>query len=484
MTTSSILLIHPPVAKPCEPPAGVARLAGTLRAAGVDCRVLDASLHGILGLLAQPAAAADTWTRRAAGHLGEHLQGLRSPSLYTHLDRYKRAVADVNRILAVNARQAGAAVSLSDYSEPHRSPVCRDDLLQAAAQHADNPFIPVLEARLHRLLDGWQPDVVGISIGFMSQVLCGFALAGWFRRHLPKVRIVMGGGLITSWGQIPGPGNPFAPLVDQWVFGPGEWVLLEMCNASVPRSPAACRDDFDGLPLERYLAPGSVLPVSTARGCYWRKCAFCPERAEAGRYVPRDPGEVIEALAMLKRRFAPVLIHFLDNALSPRFLRRLIQQPPGVPWYGFVRITPHLADPAFAAGLRASGCVMLKLGIESGDQQVLDALGKGIALATVSGALRTLKTAGIATYAYLLFGTPAETEAAARNTLAFTLAHAEAIDFLNLAIFNLPAYSPEAAMLETDAFYPGDLSLYRAFAHPHGWHRGRVRRFLEREFKR
>ena len=37
----SILLIHPPVSKPCEPPAGLALLSGALTAAGIDCRVAD-----------------------------------------------------------------------------------------------------------------------------------------------------------------------------------------------------------------------------------------------------------------------------------------------------------------------------------------------------------------------------------------------------------------------------------------------------------
>ena len=33
--------------------------------------------------------------------------------------------------------------------------------------------------------------------------------------------------------------------------------------------------DFDGLPLERYLAPELVLPLATSHGCYHGKCAFC-----------------------------------------------------------------------------------------------------------------------------------------------------------------------------------------------------------------
>ena len=51
---------------------------------------------------------------------------------------------------------------------------------------------------------------------------------------------------------------------------------------------------------------------------------------------------------------------------------------------------------------------MLKLGLESGDQGLLDALGKGINLGTAAQALAALTAAGIGTYVYLLFGTPKE----------------------------------------------------------------------------
>jgi radical SAM superfamily enzyme YgiQ (UPF0313 family) len=127
---------------------------------------------------------------------------------------------------------------------------------------------------------------------------------------------------------------------------------------------------------------------------------------------------------------------------------------------------------------------MLKLGLESGDQDVLAALQKGIDLPMASAALKNLKAAGIATYIYLLFGTPAETREAAERTLAFTANHSEQIDFLNLAVFNLPAYGPDSESFEQGEFYAGDLTLYRPFAHPRGWNRGEVRRFLEKEFKR
>jgi radical SAM superfamily enzyme YgiQ (UPF0313 family) len=155
-----------------------------------------------------------------------------------------------------------------------------------------------------------------------------------------------------------------------------------------------------------------------------------------------------------------------------------------VPWYGFVRFEKQLADPKFCHALKQSGCVMLKLGIESGDQAVLDRLHKGIELEMAGRILENLRQVWIAVYGYLLFGTPAEDLDAARRTLAFVQQHHQAITFLNLAIFNMPLFGDEVLEYETELFYEGDLSLYTGFKHPKGWGRGEVRRFLRQEFIR
>jgi len=48
---------------------------------------------------------------------------------------------------------------------------------------------------------------------------------------------------------------------------------------------------------------------------------------------------------------------------------------------------------------------MLKLGLESGDQGVLDQMKKGFCLEEASRVIKNLREAGISTYVYLLFGT-------------------------------------------------------------------------------
>jgi radical SAM superfamily enzyme YgiQ (UPF0313 family) len=476
-----MLLIHPPVAKPSEPPAGIARLAGALSHHAIRHHLLDGNLEGLLWLLEQPVSANDTWSRRATRSLPQHLQALRDPTTYGYPDRYVRAVSDINRLLAVAGDGSGASVGLADYQHRQLSPLCSDDLIAAAGTPEHNPFFPWFSRRLPDLVEDFQ--LVGFSLNYLSQALTTFAMIGFIRRHYPTLTIILGGGLVTSWLQRPHWQNPFAGLIDELVAGPGEEMLLGRCKVQ-KASKISTTPEYGSLPLNDYLAPGVILPYSAASGCYWNRCSFCPERAEGNSYHPLPIQSVVSDLKLLSDRHRPRLIHLLDNAVTPALLRQLIEQPPGPPWYGFARIDEQLADLDFCLALRRSGCVMLKLGVESGDQRVLDRLQKGVQLDVISRALKNLRQAGIAVYCYLLFGTPAEDEAAARQTLDFVARHADAITFLNLAIFNMPALSPEAVEYDSEPFYDGDLSLYTSFTHPLGWDRRGVRRFVSQEFSR
>ena len=181
--TRSILLIHPPVAKPGEPPAGVAKLAYALKTNGVDCRLYDASLDGLIGLVNSPLTAEDTWTRRALNHRRANIEALREPSLYTNPDRYKRAVMDVNRVIAMAGKRSRSTVSLANYAEQQLSPVRSPDLIRAAETFRGNPFFPIFSRKLKSLFEEREPDVIGLSINFMSQALCAFAMIGFIREQ-------------------------------------------------------------------------------------------------------------------------------------------------------------------------------------------------------------------------------------------------------------------------------------------------------------
>jgi hypothetical protein len=476
------VLIHPPLSRPCEAPAGVALLAGALKAHGIPHLSVDANLEGVLHLLQGEVLAEDTFTRRAKAHLEENLAFLRNGNGFRDRGQYIRAVSEISHILEVRALPQKTRLGLNNLQHDELSPLRSADLVRRAEEPEGDVFAPYLRTRLTGLLEAEAPRTVGISINFLSQALGAFAAIGLLRSLDAGMRIVLGGGLITSWLKGPLEGNPFTGLVDDMVAGPGENRLLELAGVRSPHSPRVPDyDAFRGLP---YLSPGFVLPFAASTGCCWGRCSFCPERAERNRYACIPAREVPPRVNDLCGRYAPSLVHFTDNAMSPALLSAMAASGLDAPWYGFARFTPQLTDPDFCRALRHSGCVMLQLGLESGDQAVLDSLDKGIELEDASRALRNLHAAGIGTYVYLLFGTPAEDEESARTTLDFVAAHAAHIDFLNLSVFNLPRYGDEAGSLETYDFSEGDLSLYQGFTHPRGWDRSRVRRFLDREFRR
>ncbi len=483
-----MILIYPPVAKPCEPPAGIAKLCGALSHHGIKYNVLDANLEGLLSLLKTPPVPLDTWTHRASRHLSRHLASLTCWDAYRDDGRYRRAIKDLNRLLEMTARSSRVRLGLANYEHEELSPTRSTDLVRAAENPEDNPFYPYFRNRLTELFKNEQPSIIGFSLNYLSQALCAFAMIGFLRRECPGVKLVLGGGLVTSWMRRPHWQNPFKGLVDHLVAGPGEDPLLSLIHRKRGTKNRTGKDhyrpNYEPLPMRDYFAPGPILPYSSSSGCYWNRCSFCPERAEGNPYIAIPIEEVVSDLLHLVAKQKPVLIHLLDNAISPSLMKAISENPPGVPWYGFARMTRHLIDPDFCLALKRSGCAMLKLGLESGDQMVLDNLQKGIDLEEVSSALKNLKKSGIATYVYLLFGTPPEGLTEARRTLEFVVKHQDGIGFLNLAIFNMPIYGPEAQQMETKTFYEGDLSLYTSFDHPKGWNRQSIRQFLDKEFKR
>jgi len=466
----------------------VALLAGALKQNGFDCTAIDANIGGLLWLAenGQPSPD-DSWTRRAVSHLNDNLADLKTPTLYTNRDRYRQRVMDVNRVIQVRCTPR-FKISLSDYGDEDLSPVKIADLWTSARTFRDNPFYGYFREVLAPEIEKNDDLFVGISICYLSQALTGFALAGWIKASFPGKKIVVGGGLISSWMSAPSWKNPFYPLMDVMVRGRGEAAVVALMKGTFPGADQApigrVVPDFDFCNWGDYLAPGPIIPYRTATGCYWQKCRFCPETVEGGRYVPQKNTDLLDDLKQFQSRVNPAHVHFLDDAVSPSFLRVLADHPVSFTWYGFVRFTKDLADPDFCRALYQSGCRMLKLGLESGDQNVLDQMNKGTRLGLATRVLAALKQAGIATYVYLLFGTAFEDEAAAEKTLNYVADNSENIRFLNLAIFNLPRFSPEVELLETHSFYAGDLSLYLGFNHPRGWNRRQIRFFLDRKFKK
>ncbi len=260
-----MILVHPPVAKPSEPPAGIARLCGAMRKAGRKCVMLDANIEGLLFLLERTPASSDTWTKRSVRNLPRNLTALRDKRTYSSLARYSRAVRDVNRVLEASGARSGTIAGLSNFEHRGLSPLRSRDLIEAAETPERNPFYHYFSKRLLALAADERPSLIGLSLNYLSQAITAFAMIGFIRRELPGLRIVLGGGLVTSWLRRPGWRNPFQGLIDELVAGPGEVPLLGILGYENPAGRYFCPDYASIAPFD-YLSPGFILPYSASSG--------------------------------------------------------------------------------------------------------------------------------------------------------------------------------------------------------------------------
>lgn len=491
MAGPDLLLIHPPAVKPAEPPLGTAVLLSHLRRNGFRAEAIDSNLEAYLHLLegdCLAAAAGDdpsTTVRRALRNAPRSLSFLRSPAAAASFPRYSSAVRHLNGALSAHRGADGLErLTLGDYTRGGRSEFSPADLARAASGEVASIFSGYFRDVLLPRIEGMCPRGVAISVHYRHQVFPAFELAGLLRRRLPGATIVGGGGIFSSWGRsLRKTGTAFSPFHGIG-FGPGEAALSALAGGALPGDDGFLEGggeveflpDFGFAPLQEYLSPEPALPVAASRGCYWRKCAFCPEAvARTSPYRGADASSFPGLLRELSLRYGVSRFHLTDNAIPVEVLRSLADRGDvlrGLSWHGFARFGRELLDPGFASALAGAGCAMLQLGLESGSQPLLDKMGKGTRVADAATILSNLARAGIAAYVYVMLGVPGETRDDASLTLEFLSGHAGEIGFLNLSILNLPR--EEGPPLREDQ----PLGLYRPVPSCGGWGRAEARRFL------
>ncbi|MDC7235634.1 MAG: hypothetical protein PQJ58_20595 [Spirochaetales bacterium] len=480
-----MLLIHPPAVRNCEPPVALLKLAGALRAAGDEPVILDGAVEAFEWLGNQPPYDdTDKRARRVRKNRNRIISSLTGggseKSAYESPARYTKQVGDLNYMVSSALDTGTYRITAADFEINGASPLNRNDLIHAWNHPEESPFFPWFEKRLTELQSGRGFSHMAVSVGYLSQALTGMAITGYIRKKWPQVRVQLGGSLITSWLRGINDCSFLNDLAHEVQEGAGEQSILRFRGLEWKGNGLPDPGDLYSL---SYIAPGPILPYSASYGCSWKRCTFCNERWEDNPFKEEAAGQVSRNLAEMAARHEPALIHICDSEISLDLMKALISTPPGAPWYSFSRFFKELKDPVFCGALARSGCRMLCLGLESGDQDVLNALQKGIRLDDVRIILENLKQTGIGTFVYVMFGTSTEDRSKALRTRDFLLENRNHIDFINAAVFSMPAGSRELEALPSRPFYKGDLSLYRDFEHPLGFGRREVREFMTRDLQ-
>ncbi|HLV33911.1 MAG TPA: radical SAM protein [Spirillospora sp.] len=346
-------------------------------------------------------------------------------------------------------------------------------LLNGVRDPQHNIFLDIYRRGVLKDIQREQPDIVGISIPSMPQMLAGMTLGYLVKEAGLNCHVTVGGPHISMLrDELPKVPQIFQ-LFDSAVVFDGEVPLLQLAEAlagdgdlsrvnnlvyrdgdtirvTERKPPEKIGDlplpDFHGLPLDRYLAPRLALPLLTARGCYFGKCAFCNVGyGEPESFSQLRAEQLAEQMLTLQQEYGVQHIFFSDEAITPRNLRHLspLLEEKGAPlhWGGCVRFE-HVINADLLQQMGRGGCRMILFGLESASEAIINFMVKGTKLDDMSRILHESHAAGIWNHTFFFFGFPGETLEDAQATVNFLFEHKPYINSAAMGTFLMERYSP------------------------------------------
>lgn len=301
------------------------------------------------------------------------------------------------------------------------------------------------------------PLFVGIS-AMTVQVGHGLAIARQVRAESPETPIVWGGAHASLFALTTAADSAadfvlpreadysivsLARALAEGTAPTGVAGILRRDDGMVAGEERAPLPDVASLPapayhlvdLARYaprLIPGGTprrgTDVITSRGCPYR-CAFCPNELLLGRSWRRRPVEHVCAdLDTVLDGGRVDHVWFMDDLFLgdlPRVVRildHLHSTHPAVTWEANARadmFRDGFIDRPFLRHLKQTGCVCLRMGAESGNDDVLKVLRKDITVEHTTAAVRLCHEEGVTPLLFFMMGIPGETQSQLFDTLAF-----------------------------------------------------------------
>jgi radical SAM superfamily enzyme YgiQ (UPF0313 family) len=336
----------------------------------------------------------------------------------------------------------------------HLASVCRNEGFNAAIVDANaiglSHYEVVQEVFKH------DPGAIGITASTVS-IQSAARLADMIKEIGHSKHIIIGGPHITA---VPVATMERYSSFDVGVIGEGERTITDLLHTlstggdlgSVPgvifrgnhsisqnqkRKPIKNLDElpmpaWDLLPeLRHFYKPPPVgyhrLPSTslvTSRGCPG-KCTFC-DRTVFGNFCRGFSAEYLfEMVKELYLRYHIRDILFDDDnfiVFKPRLARfcdLLMSSELDLTWSCNARV--DIVDEETLRLMAQAGCWQIAYGIESGNQEILDVLNKGITLDQIRKALAMTRKAGIKTKGFFMIGSPLETPKTVEDTIRFVL---------------------------------------------------------------
>lgn len=184
---------------------------------------------------------------------------------------------------------------------------------------------------------------------------------------------------------------------------------------------------IDLFPYKEYFALSVKKPfftMITSRSCPYT-CNFCYQ-GYLGRYRSRSPENVVEEMEILINKYQIKELILFDETFAIEKERALeicgLIRNKNMKFKWDIRTRVDLLDEEVLKSLKAAGCSMIHLGIESGDNETLRRMRKGIDIEGVAKKVYLAKKFGFALRGYFMLAYPGETYDSIRRTIGFAKA--------------------------------------------------------------
>ncbi|MBI5805322.1 radical SAM protein [candidate division TA06 bacterium] len=340
------------------------------------------------------------------------------------------------------------------------------DLLVVSGYLHTKHQITVLDAMAQKLPAGQALDKIRdinpeyiISLFGQASLENDLGFFALLKREMPEVKLLVSGDAGFDDTERLLRSNSFIDAVILDYSSPGWLGYLEGARSghqdiasinggaySAPRSPLKKEYSIgvprhELFPYKKYRMPfARKLPyagVVTDFGCPF-KCDFC--LIGQMPYKLRPVPEVMEELLYLKKLGIKYFsfgdqTFGADRERTEKLLSEMISKRINLPWGCFARA--DLLTEEILLSMKRAGCELLMMGVESGDQEMLDRYHKKTTIEIIRRAFALCKKHGIRTVATFIIGLPGETETSFQKTMDLALE----LD-PDFASFNVPVAKP------------------------------------------
>ena len=207
-----------------------------------------------------------------------------------------------------------------------------------------------------------------------------------------------------------------------------------------------------------YVSP--VYSIGTSRGCPF-SCTFCSNNVVFGRkYRFRSAKNVVDEIELLINKYQAKGIYFREDlfTVNPKRVIDICNEikERGLKFKWECESRVNTINEEMLGAMKEAGCEVIWCGVESGSQEILNYLNKGITLSQIKEAYNLFRKVGIKAGATFMIGIPGETMNDICETI--NLAKSLKLEFASFTIFTGYPTSPLYEYIKQNKLYEREVS--------------------------